>query len=195
MTKRELLAAGVDLMHRFCALNAIEPPQIEVSRDPTNYRVCAYYRDGFIHIWPAACAFIGTAGRAWSFPGHTVDRTPYGVVNHELGHHLDVAHGACPGLHGLWRWRAETAEKPISGYCPNDNEWFAEMFRLFVTNPDLLRLFRPKTHARMVALWRPIEVRSWDAVLARAPRQLDLIRRRITAMPVERPAPLLEVRP
>ena len=129
--------------------------------------------------WPAACAAIGTAGRQWSYPGHTVDRTPYGVIAHELGHHVDGAHGSAPSREGYGaRWRVETREKPLTGYCRDDNEWFAEMFRLFITNPNLLRLERPKTHALMMDQWSPAETRAWDVVLASAPRQLELLRRR-----------------
>ena len=69
----------------------------------------------------------------------------------------------------------------MTGYYPNDNEWFAEMFRLFVTNPDLLRLLRPCTHALMVARWLTVETRTWDVVLAGAARQLAVIRKRLPA--------------
>lgn len=34
----------------------------------------------------------------------------------------------------------------ITSYAPNAMEWFAEIFRLFVTNPDLLKLIRPKAY-------------------------------------------------
>jgi hypothetical protein len=187
-----LFARGQDHIERWCAANDIAPPRIHVSRDPVQFGHCAYYRDSFIHIWPAACATIGTKGRAWSYPGHTIDRTPYGVLAHELGHHVDLAHGAQPGLHGFWQMRVETREKPISGYYPNDNEWFAEMFRLFVTNPDLLMRVRPKTYALMAARWKSVELRPWDVVLAHAPRQLELLRRRFDAALKAKPAPLLE---
>jgi hypothetical protein len=66
------------------------------------------------------------------------------------------------------------------------------MFRLFVTNPDLLRIVRPKTYAQMALRWTVIETRPWDVVLARAPRQLDLLKRRIAALPARKPASLLE---
>lgn len=176
--RSDLLARGVTLVNEFCAANTISPPRVEVSQDPTTFDTCAYYRSGVIYIWPPACAAIGRAGRAWSYPGHSVDRTPYGVVAHELGHHVDKAHGAAGGIYGT-NYRTETGEKPLTGYCPNDNEYFAELFRLFVTNPDLLRLLRPKTYALMIARWRVAERRSWDAVLAGADRQIAVLRKRI----------------
>lgn len=177
MTKATLFERGVERMLAFCAANDVRPPRVEISEEPTQFATCAYYRDGVIRIWPAACAHVGRSGRAWSYPGHTIDRTPFGVVQHELGHHVDEAEGNRPGA-GLWRL-IENGEKPISGYAPNPNEWFAEMFRLYVTNPDLLRLLRPKTYVALACRFRPVETRSWDVVLAGAARQLAVLRKRM----------------
>lgn len=177
--RRDLLGRGIDCVERFCAANGLTVPRVVETTEPVQFGVCAYYRDGHIFIWPNACALPGRQGRQWSWPGHTIDRTPFGVVAHELGHHVDRAHGARPGAHGYWRWRGEASEKPISGYCPNDNEWFAEMFRLFVTNPDLLRVVRPLTFQRMRGTWTPVETRPWREVLQGALRQVALIERRL----------------
>jgi hypothetical protein len=177
VTKSDLFQCGVARMQAWCALNSITPPRVEVTGEPELFGTCAYYRDAVIYISIPACAAIGRAGRAWSYPGHTVDRTPFGVIQHELGHHVDMAHGARPGLFGS-SWRQETGEKEISSYCPNDNEWFAEMFRLFVTNPMLLQALRPRTFAKMAA-WRSVETRPWERVLAGADRQIAVLRKRI----------------
>lgn len=40
----------------------------------------------------------------------------------------------------------ESGELPITSYAPNPAEWFAEIFRLFVTNHGLLKQLRPKTY-------------------------------------------------
>lgn len=178
MTKEQLFAAGKKHIAAWCAANAIAPPTVTVTQDPTGFGTCAYYRDGEIFIWPAACAAIGRAGRAWSYPGHSVDRTPYGVLAHELGHHVDKAHGAAGGLYGA-RWRQQAGERPLTSYCDNDNEWFAEMFRLFVTNPSLLAALRPQTFALMSANWSSVETRPWEVVLADAERQLVVLRKRL----------------
>lgn len=181
MNRRDMFLDGCDLIRRFCDANAIVLPRVEVSKKPVDFGTCAFYRHSVIYIWPDACALaaIGGLRRQWSYPGHTVDRTPYGVLAHELGHHVDGAHGALPSREGYGpRWRGDTREKPLTGYCDNDNEWFAEMFRLYVTNPDLLRLERPKTFALMRATWKPVETRAWDQVLVNAPRQLELLRKR-----------------
>lgn len=178
MTKMLLFEAGKAHIERWCTANDIAPPTVVVTTTPTMFGTCAYYRDGEIAIWPAACAAIGRAGRAWSYPGHSVDRTPYGVLAHELGHHVDKAHGAAGGIYGT-AWRATTGENPLTGYCDNDNEWFAELFRLFVTNPTLLAAMRPKTWRLMHETWRSVELRHWGSVLAGGERQLALVRKRL----------------
>lgn len=179
MTKQAMLDLGVARMDLFCDVNRIVPPVVSVTPEPTRFGTCAFYRSGTIYIWPPACAHIGKAARAWSYPGHSIDRTPYGVIAHELGHHVDGAHGSQPSQKGYGRsWRVVTGEKPLTGYCRDDNEWFAEMFRLFVTNPDLLRLERPKTHALMRRTWKAVEARGWEHVLMDAERQLALLRKR-----------------
>jgi len=151
----------------------------EMPGNRPDFGVCAYYRDNTIFIWPNACALIGVAGRSWSYPGYVVDRTPYGVLAHELGHHTEGAHGTQGGIVAK-AWRHETGEAPLTGYCPNDNEWFAEIFRLFVTNPELLSLLRPKMYVLLNKRWpNHAEHRLWNQVLASAPRQIKAAQNKI----------------
>ena len=135
--------------------------------------MCAYYRpQRGIVICVERCASIGTAGRQWSYPGYTVDRTPYGVVQHELGHHVDLTRGERKGAY--WSEfssavRGRAGEKPITSYCPNNAEWFAEMFRVFVTNPDLLFHVRPRTHRELCLCFEPVFTDTWRDRLKDAP--------------------------
>ena len=175
MTRQRLLSEGVDLLARFCRANALEQPEIRLHAKATwRFGVCAYYRTSIIHLCLEACADIGTAGRSWSCPGYTVDRTPVGVIQHELGHHVDVTRSTVAQRYrgdfsvGL---RRQSQEVPISGYCPDDGEWFAEMFRVFVTNPDLLRILRPRTYALLRERFQPAIHQPWDQVLAQAPER------------------------
>ena len=139
-SKRELYERGLAAVTAFCAANPeIGDVAVIETDEPKRYQTCAYYRSGVIYIAVDACSAIGTAGRSWSCPGYIVDRTPFGVIAHELGHHVDRAHGRVPGQLSP-HLRAQTGSKPITTYAAtNTNEWFAEAFRLFVTNPDLLR--------------------------------------------------------
>jgi hypothetical protein len=94
------------------------------------------------------------------------------VLAHELGHHVDGAHGAAGGRFAR-SWRATTESAPLTSYCDNDNEWFAEHFRLFVTNPSLHLELHEVVHGYMLREWsRPAETRPWREVLAGADRQI-----------------------
>jgi hypothetical protein len=180
MTKTDMLAAGLAHISKWCELNGITVPVVQPMHGQCEFGVCAYYRNGVIRIWTLDCAGIGTAGRQWSYPGYIVDRTPYGVLAHELGHHVDKAHGARGGTLSH-EWRRETGhEAPITSYCPDNNEWFAEMFRLFITNPDLLAQLRPRTSRLMLERWpNRAELRGWADVLAAVPRQINAATNRI----------------
>lgn len=177
--KETLLHCGEQLGLAFCAANGISMPSITKHERPEwPFNVCAYYRVNTIHICLAKCASIGVAGMAWSAPGYTVDRTPYGVIQHELGHHVDVLRGKTivDGKVGPYFstyskvMRAACNEESITSYCPNDAEWFAEMFRLFVTNPDLLRVLRPRTYAALTGDgFVPVWTDTWRERLAKAP--------------------------
>lgn len=183
--KMSLLNQGVKLMELFCNANCISIPPVNVvpRADWPFSNHCAYYRPVKIEICVDRCANIGTAGRQWSYPGYSVDRTPYGVIQHELGHHVDVTLGG--GRRGYTSdfsrtLRAQVNEAALTGYCPNDGEWFAEHFRLFVTNPSLLSAIRPRTFAAISHYLMPVIPLSWEQVLQDAPpRTLDVCRRKI----------------
>lgn len=183
-SKSALATSGSAVMAGFCNLNSLPIPHInDVPTERWKFGTCAYYRRGAITICLPRCAGVGVAGRAWSFPGYTVDRTPYGVLQHELGHHADVLRGATPRPYSSefsTKVREASGEKPISSYCPDDAEWFAEMFRVFVTNPDLLRLVRPRTHRALSTTFTPLFTDSWRERLAAAPaRTLAAAERKI----------------
>jgi hypothetical protein len=171
--REQLFEMGVRVMREFCNVNAIFTPEVrKTDQGAWPYSECAYYRPSYMAICVPRCAWIGTAGRAWSFPGYTVDRTPYGVLQHELGHHVDVLRGQRPGAY--WSEfskavREASGEKPVTSYCPNDAEWFAEMFRVYVTNPDLLLQVRPRTHRELRSCFEPVFRDSWRDRLQGAP--------------------------
>ena len=136
---------------------------------------CAFYRRNTIYICVEKCAQPGTAGRSWSWPGYIVDRTPYGVLAHELGHSVDHAlsqeTGAYFGNFSRDIFRI-TGEEAITNYAPNVAEWWAEIFRLFVTNPALLKVLRPRTYEAALKLGlRPLPGDDWKQVLADAPER------------------------
>lgn len=189
-SKQSLLERGKDLATRFCQANGIKAPEVdEVPLGDWRFSVCAYYRANETTICVARCAGIGFSGMQWSFPGYTVDRTPYGVVQHELGHHVDVLMSNRTGAYfgdfssGM---RQRSGEAPITTYCPDDAEWFAEMFRVFVTNPDLLLALRPRTHAEMLERFKPVFSDTWLDRLVGAPdRTITAATRKVEAAAIK----------
>jgi len=187
----QLLDQGRKLIDCFARANALPAPMVElrtVAQWP--HSVCAFYRPTFIAICLPKCAPIGLAGRAWSYPGWMVDRTPYGVVAHELGHHADRERGRAEGLPcGEYysdfgkRVHGNAGEAGITSYADAADyvEWFAECFRLFVTNPGLLQAIRPRTYRELTAAkFQPVLPLDWRALLAEAPeRTRKLAERRV----------------
>lgn len=175
--KSALFLAGALRVADFCAANAITLPTIESHNGPWGYKACAYYRPEptGIQINLPMCAGKGYVGRQWSWPGYVVDRTPFGVLCHELGHCADVLCGRPIGIDYASdysiKMRAAVREDPITTYCPNDAEWFAEIFRLYVTNPALLKAIRPRAFSAMMADFYFVERRDWPEVLADAPER------------------------
>lgn len=175
-TKGEQYSAGVKIATRFCEANGIRLPEFKrLERDEKLYHLatCAFYRPYRITVMVEKCASLGYGGPAWSWPGYTVDRTPYGVVQHELGHHVDEDYCNRKGVALSQVIYAASGEPPMTGYLGTDNklktfymEWFAEIFRLFITNPDFCRRLRPKFHAAMLKEgYSTTFDLSWDTML------------------------------
>jgi len=57
----------------------------------------------------------------------------------------------------------QAGEDGITSYA-NDNpaEWYAEAVRLFITNPDLLREFRPATYQVLCQDLKPLGEQPWE---------------------------------
>lgn len=174
---------GVDAILEFCVKNSMIAPTIDVHTETQGWNVqaCGYYRRMRIHVNARLCAAPVPRGpRQWSYPGYIVDRTIYGVLMHELGHHVDLMMGEKEGLQlgkycSEWSYklRSRVNEEPITTYAPDSAEWFAEIFRLFITNPDLLKLIRPRVHSALSESFTPVEHRCWEEVLWEAPEKVQ----------------------
>lgn len=105
------------------------------------------YYDGHVFVNIPVCAVPRTKPfmQSWSWPGWKTDRTAYGVVAHEVGHHVEVVHTRerVRGYKDLiYAWKkglSEHRKERVSGYEPVPSEAWAETLRLFILNPDLLR--------------------------------------------------------
>jgi len=188
--RSKLYDLGVILVERFCPANKIVSPNVYPVPEPRwHFGACAFYRpdteaerahfaehlakDGY---GPGTNICIDLCGRPaphetcrnWSWPGSDTDRTPYGVLAHELGHHADYLVGGVKGRY--WseyssEVRAAANERGLTSYAgENPAEWFAEAFRLFVTNPPLLEALRPRTYHEIGKRFTPVCPTSGDWV-------------------------------
>lgn len=113
-----------------------------------------------------------TPGFAWSFTGYKSDMTAPGILSHEIGHHI---HNRLIDLRDNTSFlkaikKIRNNESPVSGYEPNSYETFAEMIRLFILNPDLLRLGRPIRWAFLTQAlnFKPLHDVPWREILVHA---------------------------
>lgn len=202
MNKTELYKIGVDAATEFLLLNDLPLPMFVTyeavastpdipartltffNRATTNGAVqgtgTGLYYDGYVFVNVPACAWPVHSPnvRSWSWPGYKADRTPIGVVAHEVGHHCEVVLGKQSGLkesHDGPLWRALLAKyhKQVSGYEPAPSEAWAESMRLFILNPALLREALTARYVfitdvcKLKPLPRPLK-RGWRAVLDNA---------------------------
>lgn len=156
-TKRELYESGVAICSQFLVLNKLPLPAftegpLPTARKPQGTYGCGHYLPSRHLVWvnAEACArpARGTP-RAYSFPGNLTDRTPVGVVAHEIGHAIDYTLlKAHMGLSGMASasvdWVAAVRGPKVSSYEPNFIEAFAESMRVFILNPSLLEWACPK---------------------------------------------------
>lgn len=179
--KLQLFELGCQRVYNFCDLNKLVRPAInEVKKEDWVVGSCAYYRPDTksMRKWtrPGINICLDRCGRScnnldtrnWSWPGSTTDRTVYGVLCHELGHHVDWLTGKRKGKYFseyCQQVKDEAKEEGITSYAnENSAEWFAEAFRLFVTNPELLMLIRPRTYGILCLKFKPIK-EDWKEVL------------------------------
>jgi hypothetical protein len=199
-TRQQLLVAGLEHIKQWMEINNVPVPKINQWKvgDRMYYlRSCGLYmqaktfgdgkyRERSINIMTDKCAQVDSGsvgGRNWSYPGYVIDRTPYGVLAHELGHYIDDynANFNCFGYYSD-KLRAVTREAALTNYQTNKTwEWFAEIFRLFVTNPDLLSKLRPLCYSELIRQFpRTVENKSWEEILKDAPkRTIEMTKKKI----------------
>jgi hypothetical protein len=186
MDRDQLVEHGHTLATAFLVANGIKPPKfdfgstlaiITVSRSGGSCGLYSHERDYrgrrrmIVSVVPSLCAKPAPGvALAWSFPTYKTDRTPVGVVAHEIGHHVDFMLGVMEHG-GRADWRAMSRDR-VSSYEPCPEEAFAETMRLFILNPHLLEAVAPTRYAylRHVLGLVPTErrdavsvLRSWNA--------------------------------
>ncbi len=178
---------GKSLAYSWLALNRFpEPDRLDLDRESAgSFLERAWLgvhssKKGVSRIAVAAedcdfsCRFDTPTGMLIQAPGSFEDHSALGVLCHEVGHHVDYALNP----------RAYSRSK-VSGFSVaiddedevsrgefNVHESFAEAIRLFITNPDLLRLGRPIRWEQLVVnlRLRPLHQERWTTVLQKAPK-------------------------
>jgi|688.fasta_scaffold01889_20 hypothetical protein len=138
-TKLELFAEAQILLKDFLILNPqIPTPTIKVV-DTLPAHGQATKRTIKINIKKCAVA-TKTPGFKWSYPGYKADLTPIGVLCHELGH---IIHFNIQRDYDKYVPKVRKKESKVSSYEPNIWETIAESTKLFISNPNLLKVGRP----------------------------------------------------
>lgn len=140
---KKAFESAVKILDAYCTLNGIQRPSFsEVSLPGGSRGEYRYYHDyGLVIVDAAACGWYW-----WSKPGNKADVTEFGVMAHELGHH--VHYTLMGGFRmGIKRWMTGPRHKSITSYAKsNTGEQIAEAHRLFVLNPNLLRELSPASY-------------------------------------------------
>ena len=142
LSKRDILNKAIDLVDDFSRVNRIMPYRLKESRYPYARNIFQvkgmFVSPNVIYVNLDKCAIPGSGTRMrFSFPGYKVDATPFGVLCHEFGHYISWLKN---GIGRSYEWELiVNNSRRISGYEPNSEESFAESFRLFLTNSDMLK--------------------------------------------------------
>jgi hypothetical protein len=192
--KTELLEEGLLQIMEFAKVNSLPAPTVnmvdEEVADDISFRCgCYIVSSNQILICIKRCANIGTGtGFSQSSPASKIDRTPFGVLAHEMGHHvhsLFLTSKYFKDKHlmasSLKHTFMNTKKEKISGYEPNYRESFAESMRLFISNPDLLKRACPIRYGFIYdqLQLKPLYNELWENMLVKRGTSLK-IRRKVT---------------
>jgi len=181
-----------ELVAEFCRVNTIPEPLILESNRSARWVRFGFYKasnhagrgdnwHGALYYNPRKCRKpVKTPGFAWTYTGYKADLTAPGVIAHEMGHHVwecqcrSTNGRHCKSLEAQLAaaWQNETqGEKPTTSYgATRVEEDFAESFKLFLLNPDLLDRGATLRHSFFVDQLKLQPVVHWtfDEVLALA---------------------------
>lgn len=171
MTKDELAEKSVKHIQDFLQKNGLPVPEFVMHEYPdakNKFQKTGHYsrKEGKVYLNAANTRnpVMKPGGMQWSYPGYKVDKTPLGVLAHEIGHHIDHTK------------QFDTDSFPykgekVTGYEPTVHEAIAESLRLFMFNPDLLHTIAPKRYQYFIDNGlKPTVKQSWKDVLHGAPQ-------------------------
>ena len=135
-TKEELFNTANELVSEFLTVNPqIPKPSICINNKMNMY---GQAKGKIVIINLQKCrTSVRVPGYSWSFSGYKADLTPIGVLTHEMGH---VAHNFIGKQYSAPVTKLRKLEPQVSSYEPNCSETIAEATKLFISNPNLLKL-------------------------------------------------------
>ena len=169
--KKILMTKGYKLIDQFLSINKIPLPKIAIdNKINATGCYCILSRDIYINL--KACSTpTKKPGYRWSFPGYKADLTPIGVLTHEIGHYIHYKidySNLSKNLNNLWLRQTEN-EKSITSYDKNNcvSEQIAESLKVFITNPNLLKVGRPIRYNFLVNEFNliPLHDEPWQEIL------------------------------
>ena len=171
MTKDELAERSVKHIQNFLQMNNLPVPEFVMSEYPdakNKFQKTGHYsrKEGKVYLNAANTRnpVMKPGGMQWSYPGYKVDKTPLGVLAHEIGHHIDHT---IKFDENSFPYKGEK----VTGYEPTVHEAIAESLRLFMLNPDLLHTIAPKRYQFFLDNGlKPTVKQSWKDVLHGAPQ-------------------------
>ena len=172
MTKDELAERSVKHIQNFLQMNNLPVPEFVMSEYPdakNKFQKTGHYsrKEGKVYLNAANTRnpVMKPGGMQWSYPGYKVDKTPLGVLAHEIGHHIDHT---MKFDENAFPYKGEK----VTGYEPTVHEAIAESLRLFMLNPDLLHTIAPKRYQFFLDNGlKPTVKQSWKDVLHGAPQE------------------------
>lgn len=167
-TKDTMLDAACAVADIFTSLNRLPVVRVQ-DRVSCHYGFYRYGRD-FVVVNMKRCRMPARVpGYSWSYPGYKADLTPYGVIAHELGHHVWYHIMREDRIkQASWKYTSKSGA-PVSSYEPNPEEAFAESIKLWITNPALLRDGRPERFNYLQSLGLvTVHGLSWRSALCNA---------------------------
>lgn len=152
-SKNELLKNSIEVIRDFLKINNINLTRHKYLIDNKMNEISHFYNDN-VYLNLNKIKDINN----WSYPGYITDVTISGLLAHETGHLLNTY---------INIKQIKRTNEIISPYYEfNNEEAVAETIRLFILNPNLLKLVAPKRYAKLIKKGiKPIHNLNWYYVL------------------------------
>lgn len=164
-TKIDNYNYGLDVCEQFFALNNLEFPKVKFANKLRYNSFGIANSSNIVTLNIKKCRTpVDNPGFSWSYTGYKADLTVAGVLAHECGHIVDFQ--LRMKSHQYFKKLKEIAiTRPECEY--NECEMVADAIRLYILNPDLLRLGRPERYkilSEKLGL-KPVITDDWQTVL------------------------------